>query len=107
MYAASPRSVTHWTSDVKIDTGKETDPKELRAARQLLKENEHTPSALGVEHLGRELVVVLGPDMSPADAEQALQVIIDSIRRGGLFNGRDRDGEYTFEPFKSRGSVDL
>ena len=71
----------------------ETNPEELRA-RHL---QEPKPRALPSDKLDKQLLIVVGPQMSANDVVASLRYLASDIEKTGLLIGRDEDETYLVE----------
>ena len=93
VYAATAENHVADQHDFKIDMLAETDPSEVRA-RHL---QEPKPRSLPSEKLDKQLLVVVGPQMSANDVVATLRYLASNIEKTGLLIGRDEGESYLVE----------
>jgi hypothetical protein len=98
VYGATSDCITPFACDVYCPKLEEATHREFRAYQQ---QRQAAGKGIGrrkKDHLGNELLVIFGPELSPSDAVKALQLLIANIRKNGLLNGRtEKDGDFLVE----------
>jgi hypothetical protein len=103
MYAAKGDQLVWRECDYDVGTWALSRPKEVRAYRQNLERRGAKKPRLRKSQLHDELVVILGPEMSPKQAVETLRSLARRIEEmGGLLTGRDCSGQHVAESFSGR-----
>ena len=93
VYAATTENHVADQFDFKIDMLVETDPTEVRA-RYL---QQPRPRDFPSDKLDKQLLVVVGPQMSANDVVTSLRYLASNIEKTGLLIGRYKDENYLVE----------
>lgn len=99
IYAATPDDHTSFQCDFELDTLIESRPEEVRSQRILRKQAGVMTPRTKRNQLVKELIIILGPEVSANDAVAALERLADIIRRKGMLIGRDDQEEFVVETF--------
>jgi hypothetical protein len=98
VYGAMPAGVTPFACDVEVQTLEESDVKELRGYRERRRRAGKKMPTLRRDALHDEMLVLFGPELSPKDAIDSLQALIDKIKSEGLLIGRtEPHGDFLVE----------
>jgi hypothetical protein len=98
VYGATPVGVTPFACDVEVRSLEESDVTELRGYRERRRRAGKKVPALRRDALHDEMLVTFGPELSPKDAIDSLQALIDKIESEGLLIGRtEPHGDFLVE----------
>jgi hypothetical protein len=99
-YAVSDRWVTGFVADVDIEDAVgdiEHYRTKLRAWRLARRRQDKSVPRLRTDALGTELMITMGPELSPEQVIAYLQAMIAMIQNDGLLIGRRQNGDLVYE----------
>ena len=98
IYGMSGPNPWCFACDVTFDTSSETSVKELRAYREIGRKKRLQVPKLRKDTFHDDVVVVMGPKVSPAKAVKYLEAMINEIQSAGMLIGRyEPAGDYYLE----------
>lgn len=100
VYVVSPHysNPDIFSADFWVDSLHESEPQQLRAARQERKQSGVVNKKMPRSSLRHQILLIFGADVTPQEAVAELGRAIEHIKESGLFTGQDLKRDVIFEP---------